>query len=74
MSMAIALDAFDGPSFGTVRGDAVYYFADLSLTPPGEEAAPVTILRTPLDAGNDIVAPDMRKFEEETLSIARDHQ
>lgn len=71
--MAIALEAFDGPSFGTVKDEAVYYFADVRLTQPGETARPVTVLKTPLDAGDTIIAPDMRKFEEETLSKARNN-
>lgn len=71
--MAIALPWFDGPSRGTVRGDSVYYFADAALPEPGTEGEEVTVLRTALDAGKDIVAPDMRKFEEETLSKARDN-
>jgi sugar lactone lactonase YvrE len=67
--MAIALEVFDGPAPGTIRGESVYYFADA-----GDSAREVTVLRTGLDAGQSIVAPDMRKFEEETLSKARDHQ
>lgn len=67
--MAIALEWFDGPSVGTIRGDSVYYYANALAD--GDD---VTVLRTPLDAGDDIVAPDMLKFEEETLSRARDHQ
>lgn len=72
--MAIALQWFDGPSRGTVRGDSVYYFADAALPEPGAAPKEVTVLRTALDAGDTIVAPDMRKFEEETLSKTRNNQ
>lgn len=72
--MAIALEPFNGPSSGTVRGEAIYYFANGQLPEPGAPANEVTVLKTALDAGDTIVAPDMRKFEEETLSRARDHQ
>lgn len=72
--MAIALEPFNGPSLGTVRGEAIYYFANGQLPEPGAPANEVTVLKTALDAGDTIVAPDMRKFEEETLSRARDHQ
>lgn len=72
--MAIALEPFNGPSFGTVRGEAIYYFANGQLPEPGAPANKATVLKTALDAGDTIVAPDMRKFEEETLSRARDHQ
>ena len=72
--MAIALEAFDGPTFGTIKGDSVYYFADVQVPLPGQAAQPVTVLRTSLDAGHDIVPPDMRKFDEETLSKTRQNK
>lgn len=72
--MAIALEWFNGPSLGTLRGDAIYYFADAKVPAANAPAGEVTVLKTALDAGDTIVAPDMRKFEEETLSKARDHQ
>ncbi len=71
--MAIALEWFDKPSGGTLHGDAIYYFAN---TPAADRQTPggeVLVLRTALDAGQDIVRPDMKKFEEETLSRARDN-
>lgn len=71
--MAIALEWFDGPSTGTVRDESIFYFANAGLPEPGKEGKDVTVLRTALDAGSNIVAPDMRKFEEETLSKARDN-
>ena len=71
--MAIALQWFDRPSRGTIRGDSVYYFADAALPEPGAPPKEVTVLRTALNAGATIVAPDMRKFEEETLSKVRNN-
>lgn len=68
--MAIALEWFNKPAGGAIRGDSIYYFANADA----EAEEEVTVLRTALDAGNDIIAPDMLKFEEETLSKARDHQ
>lgn len=69
--MAIGLELFDGPSLGTVREDAVFYFANARLPEPGAPAREVTVLRTDLDAGANIVAPDMRKFQDETISKTR---
>ena len=66
--MAIALESFKHPSGGTLRGDSIYYFADAASA-----AENVTVLKTALSAGASIVAPDMRKFEEETLSKARNN-
>jgi hypothetical protein len=70
--LAIALQPFDHPGSGTIMGDYIYYFANPRPQSPDKESAPVIVMRTPLDSGNDIVPPDMRKFEEETMSKVRD--
>jgi sugar lactone lactonase YvrE len=63
--LAVAQPEFDFPSFGTVKGDDLYYFANSqSLNTSGEKKA-VTILRTPLDSSSDLVPPDMQQFLEE---------
>ncbi len=56
--LAIALDEFDRPAFGTVKGDEVYYFAN-----PGEDQ-PVKILKTPLEPGNSFESAEMRKMKQ----------
>lgn len=71
--MAIALDLFDRPAGGTLHDKAVYYFASSPSFDTASTKSEVVVLRTALDAGQDIVRPDMKKFEEETLSKARDH-
>jgi hypothetical protein len=59
--MAMALPQFDRPGVGDIHGDALYYFAN-----PGaaESAGGVQVLRTPLEAGEQIVPPDIRKFQQ----------
>ena len=52
-------------------GENFYYFASTLPQSPAKESEPVIIMRTPLDSGVDIVPPDMRKFEEETMSKVR---
>lgn len=69
--MAIALEWFEGPSGGTIKDDALFYFADAQLLDVDARPKDVTVLRTALDAGTTIVAPDMQKFEDETLSPYR---
>lgn len=71
--MAIALEWFDKPSGGTFHQDAIYYFANSPLLDPATADGEIIVLKTGLDAGQDIVRPDMKKFEEETLSRARDN-
>ncbi len=71
--MAIALEWFERPSRGTIRDDSIYYLADSGLDAADAPGSAVMVLRTALDAGNTIVAPDMRKFEDETISRVREH-
>jgi hypothetical protein len=71
--MAIALEWFDRPSGGTLHGEAVYYFANTPSLEQDVTEREVLVLRTDLDAGENIVRPDMKKFEEETLSKARNN-
>jgi hypothetical protein len=59
--MASALEAFDMPGVGTLRGDKLYYFANHGST---NEEGGVRMMSTPLDSGEAITPPDMRQFEE----------
>lgn len=59
--MAVALPEFSRPGIGTLQGQDLYYLANPGA---GAEAAELVVLRTPLDAGQEIVAPDMRLFQE----------
>ena len=58
--MALALAEYDRPGVGTIRGDSLYYFANPG-TSTSEEGA--LVMRTPLEAGEAIVPPDIRKFQ-----------
>ena len=64
-TLAVALEAFSSPSFGTVHGDSVYYFAGSNA--PGAEAgaAEPLVLKSPLKLEEDIVAADQRRFQDE---------
>jgi hypothetical protein len=58
--MAVALTDFDRPGIGAIRNDALYYFAN---TGAESSDAGALVLRTPLEAGQAIVPPDIRKFQ-----------
>jgi sugar lactone lactonase YvrE len=60
--MAVAQPQFDYPSFGTIQGADLYYFANSQWKgKPGPQKA-VTVLKTPLDSSKDLVQPDMELF------------
>ena len=60
--LAVAQPEFDYPSFGTVKGEDLYYFASSQSLASEGPAKPVTVLRTPLDSSADLVQPDMQEF------------
>jgi len=59
--MAVALPGFNRPGIGAVLGEAMYYFAN-----PGaaDGADGIQVMRTPLESGQAIVPPDLRKFQQ----------
>ncbi len=61
--LAIALDEFDQPAFGTIKGEEVYYFAN-----PGRDQ-PVKVMKTPLDPGNSIESAEMRKIKKQMKAM-----
>jgi len=58
--MAIALEEFNKPGGGTIRGDDLFYFANSGES----DGSSVTVVSTPLDAGAELEPPDMSQFEE----------
>ena len=58
--MAIALEGFNQPGFGTLQGESLYYFANNGAD--DEEGA--IVMSTPLDAGVEAAPPDMAQFGE----------
>jgi len=59
--MAVAMPEFDRPGNAAIRGDALYYLANPAAT-NGEDG--LLVMRTALDAGNEIVPPDLRRFRQ----------
>jgi hypothetical protein len=60
--MAIALPPFDGLAASALAGDAIYYVANSAA---GDSAKETLIMRTPLDSGTEIEAPEMRQFQQQ---------
>lgn len=63
--LAVAQPEFDLPSFGTVLGEDLVYFANSQVRIGEAQPKPVSILRTPLDSNKDLVQPDMQQFMEQ---------
>lgn len=60
--LAVAQAEFDFPSFGTIEGEYLYFFANSQSMSKAGLQKPVTVLRTPLDSSADLVQPDMQLF------------
>lgn len=58
--MATALEAFDTPGVGTIRGDQLYYFANHGAL---SESGKLKLMSTPLDSGEEVKPPDRALFE-----------
>jgi len=58
--MAVALEGFDTPGIGTLRGDSLYYFANHGTRSNDDR---MRMMVTPLESGEEIKSPDMRLFE-----------
>ena len=59
--MASGLEGFDTPGVGAIRGGSLYYFANHGTQ---DADADLLLMATPLAAGNEVKAPDIRQFEE----------
>jgi len=60
--LAVAQTDFIYPSFGTLLGEDLYYFANNQWPGNAGQKKAVTVLRTSLDSNEDLVQPDMRHF------------
>jgi len=68
--LAVAQAQFDYPSFGTIQGEDLYYFANSQWSVNDGQLKAVTVLRTPLDSNADLVAPDMQRMLEQLNKTA----
>ena len=63
--LAVAQPEFDFPSFGTLQGEDLYYFANSHWSDSEEQPKAVTVVRTPLDSNEDIFAPEIQMYLEQ---------
>jgi hypothetical protein len=60
--LAVAQADFDFPSFGTLKGKDLYYFANSHAVGGDGVSKPVTVLRTAVDSNADLAKPDMMEY------------
>jgi len=60
--LAVAQAEFDYPSFGTLRGEDLYYFANSRSANTNAQQKAVTVLRTPVNSSADLAQPDMQEY------------
>ena len=60
--LAVAQPLFDFPSYGTLLGEDLYYFAHSQWSGSPGKLKPVTVLRTPLNSSADLVRPDLVEY------------
>ena len=77
--LAVALPEFDAPSFGTLKGKDLYYFANSQSAIAKDPSKAVKVVRTAVDSNEDLVQPTLedlqnylRKGEAETGAQQKD--
>ena len=59
---AVSLPEFDFPSFGTLQGEHLYFFANSQSSANAGSNKAVTVLRAALESSEDLTEPDIDKF------------
>jgi hypothetical protein len=62
--VAIAQPEFDYPTYGTLQGEDLYYFANSQWLGSEKKKKAVTVLRSPLNSNKELVQPDVRRYLE----------
>jgi hypothetical protein len=60
--MAVAQAGFDYPSYGAIKGEELYYFANSHWAGGPKPYKPITVLRSPLNSDKELVHPDMKRY------------
>jgi hypothetical protein len=63
--LAIAQPEFDYPSYGTIHGEDLYFFANSHWSGKSDSQKPVTVLRTSLNASEELMGAETRRYLEE---------
>jgi hypothetical protein len=57
--LAVAQPEFVFPSYGTLKGEDLVYFAGSHFSNEAGQNKPVTVLRTGLDSNEDLIPPEI---------------
>jgi hypothetical protein len=60
--MAVSQPEFDFPSFGTLQGESLYFFANSQSSVNSGSNKAVTVLSTPLESSEDLTEPDISEY------------
>jgi hypothetical protein len=63
--LAVAQPEFDYPSYGTIHGEDLYFFANSHWSGKRDSQKPVTVLRTSLNASEELMGAETRRYLEE---------
>lgn len=63
--LAVAQPVFNFPSYGAIKGQDLVYFSGSHWPGAGENNKPISVLRTPLNASEDLVSPEMLLYLEQ---------
>jgi sugar lactone lactonase YvrE len=69
--LAVALEAFDFPNFGTIVGDDLWFFGNSQWAMGSGELKPVSVLKTNVTNASEITPVDLKKFLEENPSVPK---
>ena len=69
--VAVALPEFDLPSFGTIEGEDLYYFANSQWIDKQGSQKPVAVVRSSLNSTVDLVQPEMEQFLKQQAELEK---
>ena len=72
--LAVALPEFDLPSFGVIKGEDLYYFANSQWLGNKGSQKTVTVVRSPLNSSVDLVQPEMEQFLKQQAEMQMQEQ
>ncbi len=72
--IAVALPEFDLPSFGTIDGEDLYYFANSQWIGKQGSQKPVAVVRSSLNSSVDLVQPEMEQFLKQKTEMTKRRQ
>ncbi len=72
--IAVALPEFDLPSFGTIDGEDLYYFANSQWVGKQGSQKPVAVVRSSLNSSVELVKPEMEQFLKQQSEMTKRKQ